>query len=239
MGVERWWFLSKNMTNEIDYDATSPPQDAAAGAAIYTKFVLSIYDPLVFRFENAFVWKCPTRLLLGHYNRHVSGNHLDVGVGTGHLLDKCQFPVDDPTLALMDLNPNSLQFTSARLRRYTPATYLANVLEPIKFELPPFDSIGLNYLLHCLPGSMVDKGRVFSHLKPFLNPGGVLFGTTILGRGVEFNLLGRLFMAVYNSRRILNNRNDDLVDLEENLERNFAKHSLHTIGCVTFFVGQA
>jgi len=226
------------MTNETNHDA-APTQDAAAGAAIYSKFVLSVYDPLVFRFENALVWKCPTQLMLDHYNRHVSGDHLDVGVGTGYLLDKCQFPVDDPTLALMDLNPNSLQFTSARLRRYRPATYLANVLEPIKFELPPFDSIGLNFLLQCLPGSMSDKGRVFSYLRPFLKPGGVLFGTTILGEGVGFNLLGRLFMDVYNSRRILNNRNDNLVDLEENLKRNFAKHSLHTVGCVTFFVGQA
>ncbi len=80
---------------------------------------------------------------------------------------------------------------------------------------------------------------MFSHLKPFLNPGGVLFGTTILGQDVEFNLLGGLFMRVYNSRRILNNRNDNLVDLEENLERNFARYSLHTVGCVAFFVGQA
>ena len=70
----------------------------AVGAAVYTRLVLSIYDPLVFRFENAFVWKCPSRLLLDHYNQHVSGNHLDVGVGTGYLLDNCQFPVHDPTL---------------------------------------------------------------------------------------------------------------------------------------------
>jgi hypothetical protein len=192
----------------------------------------------VFRFENAFVWKCPSRLLLDHYNRHVSGNHLDVGVGTGYLLDKCRFPVHDPALALMDLNPNSLRFTSARIRRYRPTTYLADVLEPIKFELPPFDSIGLNYLLHCLPGSMVDKGRVFGNLKPFLNPAGVLFGTTILGQGVEFNLLGRLFMALYNSRQILNNGDDNLADLEEALERNFAEYFVRRVGCVAFFVGQ-
>ena len=230
--------MARSMTFKTNHDATPPTQDAAAGAAIYTKFVLSIYDPLVFRFENTCVWKCPSRLMLDHYNRHVSGNHLDVGVGTGYLLDNCQFPVDDPTLALMDLNPNCLRFTSARIRRYRPTTYLADVLEPIKLELPPFDSIGLNYLLHCLPRRMSDKGRVFSHLRPFLNPGGVLFGATILGQGVKFNPLGRLFMGVYNSRRILNNRNDNLVDLEENLERNFAKYSVHTVGCVAFFVGQ-
>jgi SAM-dependent methyltransferase len=227
------------MKLETNQNAKPSTEDAVAGAAVYTKFVLSIYDPLVFKFENAFVWKCPTRLLLDHYNRHVSGNHLDVGVGTGYLLDKCQFPADDPRVALMDLNPNALQFTSARIRRYRPATHLANVLEPIKYELPAFDSIGLNYLLQCLPGSMLDKGRVFSNLKPFLKPGGVLFGATILGQSVEFNPLGRLFMGLYNSRRILNNRDDNLADLERNLERNFAEYSLHMVGCVAFFTGRA
>jgi SAM-dependent methyltransferase len=227
------------MAFDSNHEATPQIEDAAAGAAIYTKFVLSIYDPLVFRFENRFVWKCPTRLLLDHYSRHVSGNHLDVGVGTGYLLDKCRYPVHNPTLALMDLNPNPLQFTAARIRRYRPTTYLANVLEPIKYDLPALDSIGLSYVLQCLPGGMVDKGRAFSNLKPFLNPGGVLFGTTILGQDVEFGPLGRLFMAVYNSRRILNNRNDNLADLEGNLEKSFAKYSVHTAGCVAFFAGQA
>jgi hypothetical protein len=226
------------MTFETDHDAKPPSEDAAAGAAVYTKFVLSIYDPLVFIFENPLVWKCPTRRLLDHYNRHVSANHLDVGVGTGYLLDKCRFPADDPRLALMDLNPNALQFTATRLRRYRPTTYLADVLEPIQHELPAFESIGMNYLLQCLPGSMPAKGRAFSHLKPFLNPGGALFGTTILGQGVEFNLLGRLFMGLYNWRRILNNRADNLADLERHLERYFAEYSLHLVGCVAFFAGR-
>jgi SAM-dependent methyltransferase len=227
------------MTFETDHDATPSTEDGAAGAAVYTKFVLSIYDPLVFKFENAFVWKCPTRRLVDHYNRYVSGNHLDVGVGTGYLLDKCRFPADSPRLVLMDLNPNALQFTATRLHRYRPTTYLADILKPIKYDMPAFDSVGMNYMLQCLPGSMPDKGRAFSHLKPFLNPGGVLFGTTILGQGVEFNPLGRLFMGLYNSRRILNNRNDNLADLERNLERHFAEHSLHMVGCVAFFVGRA
>ena len=230
--------MEETRTVKTDHNTTPPHQDAAAGAAIYTQFVLSIYDPLVIDFENPFVWKCPSPLLLEHYNRHVSGNHLDVGVGTGYFLDHCRFPSDDPAIALMDLNPNCLRYTSARLRRYRTTTYLADVLEPINFDLPTFDSIGLNYLLHCLPGNLSYKGRVFSNLKPFLNSGGVLFGTTFLGQGVEFNRLGGLFFRVYNAVRVLNNRNDNLADLEEALERNFAKYSVHTLGCAAFFAGE-
>jgi len=46
--------------------------------------LLSGYDLWVLGFSNTFVWRCPTRLLLEFYNEHISGNHLDVGVGTGY-----------------------------------------------------------------------------------------------------------------------------------------------------------
>lgn len=61
-----------------------PDAAAAAGAAVYSKPLLSGYDLWVLGFSNTFVWRCPTRLLLEFYNEHISGNHLDVGVGTGY-----------------------------------------------------------------------------------------------------------------------------------------------------------
>jgi hypothetical protein len=71
---------------------------AAAGAAIYSKLFLSVYDFYVLGFSNSFVWQCPSRLILAFYNEHISGKQLDVGVGTGYFLDKCQFPVPIPRL---------------------------------------------------------------------------------------------------------------------------------------------
>ena len=91
---------------------TFTPEEIAAGQAIYTPKLLSIYDLLVLGLSNRFIWKCPTPRQLAHYDRHVSANHLDVGVGTGYFLDRCLFPVTAPRVALMDINA---QF--ARLRR--------------------------------------------------------------------------------------------------------------------------
>lgn len=76
---------------------------AVAGQAVYTKRVLHVYDLFVLGFSNRFVWRCPTPALLAHYDRHVTANHLDVGVGTGYFLDRCHFPsaaagVDGATL---------------------------------------------------------------------------------------------------------------------------------------------
>jgi len=212
---------------------------AAAGAAVYSKPVLSVYDLYVLGFSNTFVWQCPSRLILDFYNAHISAKHLDVGVGTGFFLDKCQFPVAHPTLALVDLNPNSLQMTAKRLQRYNPGMYIANVLEPIRIDAAEFDSIAINYLLHCLPGNIPSKGAVFENLKPLLNKnGGVIFGTTILGTGIKRNFLAKILMRAYNSKKIFGNTYDHANDLERVLKENFRDYSMHVVGCVAFFTGR-
>ena len=60
-------------------------KDVAAGAAVYSKFVLAFYDIHVLMFEMPFVFKCPSRKILDFYNSHVSDIHLDVGVGIREL----------------------------------------------------------------------------------------------------------------------------------------------------------
>jgi ubiquinone/menaquinone biosynthesis C-methylase UbiE len=212
---------------------------AAAGAAIYNQPVLSVYDLYVLMFSNTFVWKCPSRLILDFYNENISGKHLDVGVGTGYFLDKCTFPIPDPVIVLSDLNLNSLRTTSKRLQRYNPTTHIANVLEPLHMEPAGFDSIAINYLLHCLPGNLLDKGIVFRNLKPLLNHrGGVIFGTTILGKGVPQNYLAKTLMRIYNSKRIFGNLDDQIIDLDNVLQENFRDYTLRVTGCVAFFAGR-
>jgi len=64
-------------------------EEVVAGQAVYSKRVLGNYDLVVLGLSNRFLWRCPTERLLEHYNRHVTENHLDVGVGTGYFLDNC------------------------------------------------------------------------------------------------------------------------------------------------------
>lgn len=215
----------------------SPTTSAEAGAAIYSKRMLSLYDLGVIELSNRFAWRCPPHLMLDFYNQHISANHLDVGVGTSYFLDTCRFPSNTPRIVLLDLNPNSLNMSAKRLHRYNPTTYLANVLEPLQFDMPKFDSIGLNYLLHCLPGTMRSKHVVFANLKPWLNPGGVVFGTTILSQGIRPNFLARRMMTLYNAKAIFSNREDDLPSLEAALKRYFQSYETNVVGCVAFFYG--
>jgi SAM-dependent methyltransferase len=214
-------------------------EQVAAGQAVYTKTVLRAYDFFVLGLSNRLLWKCPTPRLLAHYNRHVTGNHLDVGVGTGYFLDRCRFPSPAPRLALVDLNANSLEYASRRLARYRPRAYLRNVFEPLGLDAPRFDSVALNYLLHCVPGPIRAKAVIFDRLRPLMNPGAVLFGATLLPDGVPLGPLGRRLMALYNAKGIFSNRADTVDGLERALGRRFSDVSIHLVGCAALFSARA
>ena len=217
---------------------TITAEQVQAGQAVYTKQTLAIYDFVVLTVSNRFVWRCPTPRLLKHYNEHVTANHLDVGVGTGYFLDRCRVPSRQPRLALMDLNLNALEFAAQRVERYQPETYVRNVLEPIAIEGGKFDSVGINYLLHCLPGSIASKSVSLDHLADSLNPGGILFGSTLLHDGVRRNRLARRLMENYNSQGIFSNRNDDLAGLTTALRKRLRDVTVKVVGCAALFTGR-
>ena len=115
-------------------------EQVRAGQAVYTRRSLRLYDFVVLGLTNHLIWNCPTQRLIEQYNKHISENHLDVGVGTGYFLDHCRFPSHTPRIALSDINRNSLDFAAQRIARRTPETYLRNVLEPVSITAVNFDS---------------------------------------------------------------------------------------------------
>ncbi len=211
------------------------PEQVDAGQSIYTKRTLAAYDFIVLGASNHLLWKCPTQRLVAHYNTHVTANHLDVGVGTGYFLDRCQFPSPTPRVALMDLNANALEFAAQRIVRYNPETYCRNVLDPIAPDVGKFDSVGINYLLHCIPGSIESKAIAFDHLKALMNPSAVLFGSTLLQDNVPRNWFAQRLMDTYNQRGIFSNQQDDLEGLRRSLSQRFRDISVEVVGCAALF----
>ncbi len=211
------------------------PRRIKSGHTVYTRAMLSVYDFFVLGFLCRFMWKCRSHHLLDLYNQHITSNHLDVGVGTGYFLDHCRFPTQTPRIALIDLNINSLAVTRRRLSRYAPLTYHRDVLEPIDLDTQPFDSVAINGLLHCLPGTIRTKSVVFDHLKPLVNPGGVIFGCTILNKGVKKSRPAQWTMNSLNKQKVFTNLEDDPEDLKAELSRRFPRHDLRVIGCMALF----
>lgn len=214
-------------------------EQIVAGQAVYTKQTLRAYDFVVLGLSNRFIWKCSTARLLEHYNAHVTANHADVGVGTGYFLDKCRFPTSSPRIALIDLNQTALDFASRRIARYRPETYRRSVFEPLRIDAPKFDSVGLNYLLHCLPGSMQSKSVAFDHMKALMNPGAVLFGSTLLHGGVHRGRFAQRLMKLYNEKGIFSNEADDLDRLEVELRARFRDVSVEVVGCAALFAARS
>lgn len=210
---------------------------AYAGQAVYTPGMLRAYDAVVVKLSNSFVWRCPARRILEQYSRHLTASHLDVGPGTGYYLDRCRFPDASPRITLLDPNPEVLRFAGDRLRRYRPALHAADALKPIGLESASFRSVALGYVLHCLPGNIGSKAVVFDNLIPLVEPGGVVFGSTILNQGVRHTRLGHTLLRVYNRKGIFSNLDDDLDGLERALDRRFGRFELDVTGGVALFAG--
>ena len=207
----------------------------AAGQAVYTPITLKIYDWLVLGISNRFLWRCPTAELEAMYDRNVSDNHLDIGVGTGYFLDKAKWPVANPRITLVDLNPHSLVAASNRIVRYSPSTVAANVFEPLPVQLK-FDSVSMSYLLHCLPGKMSEKAPVvFDHVLNVMAPGAKVFGATILQGDRPRSRPAQIVMNFYNRKGVFSNQNDTAPELECALREKFNEVKIAHRGVVAVF----
>lgn len=213
---------------------------AYRGQAIYSRAFLKVYDFVAYDINSRFYWRCPRSRLVEHYDARLSARHLDIGVGDGRVLDECRFPVPAPEITLMDLNPNSLAAAAARISRYSPRTHRANVLAPWGLPSAAFDSVAMCHLLHCLPGRLSEKATIaFGHARTALAPGGVLFGATILGKGVEFSLPARSTVAIANRLGVLSNLDDDREGLEAALAAGFSDYEVEIVGTVALFTARA
>ncbi|WP_280458545.1 class I SAM-dependent methyltransferase [Nocardia carnea] len=217
-------------------------EDSASrvAAAPYTWPFLTVYDLWVIRLSNQCAWRCDARVMLGLYRDHLGDRHLEVGPGSGWYLANSgrQF---DGEMVLMDLNPVPLAYTRRRLEKVgcVVNAVAGSVLDPVPEAAGSrFDSIGLNFVMHCVPGSFAEKGVAFEHLARVLSDDGVLFGSTILGHRSR-TVFGRALSAVYTRVGAFNNGRDDREGLEEALGAAFRTFSVAEVGDVTLFTARS
>lgn len=201
----------------------------------FNKLTLALYDLVLYGFISKYAWGVSIQRLDAHYRKYVTSNHLEVGVGTGYLLNRIEFPKSMPRLVLMDLSVACLEKTKHTVSRYAPEIYVQNLLEPLRHNIPAFDSIGISYVLHCVPGDIHHKCQGLLHLKPLLKQDGILFGTTVLSKGVSKNILARSAMWLFNVIGVFNNREDSATDLERFLRTHFQILEFEIVGVTAFF----
>lgn len=214
----------------------SAPETTDHGQTFYRTNRLNGYDLVTVKAANYLLWRCPPTRLVELYNQHVTDRHLDIGPGSGYYLDHCTFPSSKPEVTLVDLNPDPLTFVQQRIARYNPSTARADLLDDLP-NIPnaPFDSIALNYVLHCLPQTPGGRGDVFARIKPLLSPQGVLFGSTVVTGGAPATPLSRAFNALYQRMGAFHNQRDTVQSLHEALNQHFTSLILEIRGSVVLF----
>lgn len=213
--------------------------EASRAAAPYTRPFLTLYDLWVIRLSNRFAWQCPAEVMLGLYNDNLGRRHLEVGPGSGWYLANTDLSATE-SITLMDLNPVPADFTARRLADSGCAveTVNGNVLEPVPGAAGGgFDSVGVNFLLHCVPGGFGEKGAAFRHLAKVLDDDGCLFGSTILAQTPP-TMFGRLLYCAYGRVGAFNNGRDARPELEVALRAAFREYSIAEVGAVTLFVAR-
>jgi SAM-dependent methyltransferase len=179
------------------------------------------------------VWRCPTRRLAQQYTQHLRQRHLDVGPGTGYFLAHARLPAGGSVL-LLDPNPDVLAHASRRLAHLNPSVIQADVCKPLPIQ-QRFDSIALNYVLHCLPGPMLQRAAVVGNLATVIEPDGVLFGATVLGTPELHTWLSRAALRDNNRRGIFDNLYDNEADLRAILNGSFEAVDMEIVGSVAVF----
>jgi SAM-dependent methyltransferase len=210
-----------------------PDDPAYRGQADYTPRMLAIYDPWVIGFMAPVVWRCPVPPVLERYRRHLGRRHLDVGPGTGYLLEKTGID-SNAELTLLDPNPNVLAYVTRRFESMKVTTVEADVLKPLPVE-GPFDSAALSFVLHCLPGPMSHKAVAIRNVARVLRRGGVLYGATVLGRSGRHTPPARAFLWAVNRRGTFDNLDDTAEGLQEILAASFETVEIDVVGSVALF----
>ncbi|KAF6814031.1 methyltransferase [Colletotrichum sojae] len=176
---------------------------------------------------------------------------LDIGVGTGYFPARAPLP-RWTEYVLADLNQDCLDVTLPVIERAHPEVgararkvvgdFLTQGEEPKSMfskasALPAggFNAVSLMFLLHCLPGPTARKVEAVGRMGRLLRPGGVVFGATILGKGVSRNPLARLVLWLNNYMGVFDNHQDDAVSFLVPLQKMFNEVRYEVVGCMLLF----
>lgn len=193
---------------------------------------LALYDFALYKIVSPLLWGCTEKFLVQRYKSLSGAAHLEVGVGTGQLLDRAD--LKNVQLGIVDLSDACLRKASRRLRRYHPQIWRRNILKPIALDMR-FDSISINYVMHCVAGSFSEKGCAFKHAKALLKHDGILFGASVL-KTPHSHLLARGFMKALNLLGVFNNLEDNAQELECALRHSFNYVEVQLSGSTALFL---
>ena len=211
-------------------DASDP---AYKGQRDFTPLTLRFYDPFVLSFSARWIWHCPVERLVENYRWHIRPNHLDIGPGTGYFLAHSRIEPGSQ-VTILDPNMEVLRHAAKRLDGYDVTAFEADVLKPLPVH-GPFGSVGMNLVLHCLPGPMARKSAAIRNIAAVLDPQGLFFGSTVLGDEGNHGWAARRMLDLYNGRGSFDNRTDTEENVRQVLDASFEHVEYEVIGSIALW----
>jgi len=192
---------------------------------------LKLYDYLVNDINCSYAWRCHKSNIFENYKNNIKTNHLEIGPGTGYFL-KNNYNIKK--LYLMDINDDTLNFSKSNLsENYQVETINHNIFKD-KLEIKDLESIGLNYVLHCVPGRLEDNiDNLINNLET--NNKVNFFGATVVSDKILQNRLSTIELFFLNKYNIFNNEMDISKNLIDYLKYNQIKFHEKIVGNVLIF----
>ncbi len=193
------------------------------------------YDRLVNEINCEKVWGCSKKYIIDNYNKNINSKHLEIGPGTGYFLKKENLNVDLNKLTLIDVNDKILNYSKNNLQsEYSKIDILSHDLFTTKIPSNiKFNSVGINYVLHCVPGNLQTKlDKLISNLG---NNEYNLFGASVICDSININLIAEYELIFLNAFGIFNNNYDTYEELNEYLNNRNLNFSLKRHGYVALF----
>ena len=194
---------------------------------------IKIYDFVVNDLNCKYAWRCHKNNIFKNYQNNLKNNHLEIGPGSGYFLNPKFHQKKIDNLFLMDINQPILKASKENLDKYYSniQTVNHNIFEKSLNSLQ-IDSIGINYVLHCVPGSLDNKlEKLYLNLPKNTN----IFGATVISDIDKQTPLSKLELKLLNHKGVFNNKLDFSNNFIDFVERNRLPYSYQIIGNVLIF----
>lgn len=187
---------------------------------IVTK-ILPVYDKLVNDINCKYIWKCHKENIFKLYKKNIKKNHLEIDTFSN--------------LHLMDINKDILLFSKKELEKNNKniKIYHHNIFQK-KFYLNNIDSIGCNYVLHCIDGNLENKIELL-HKNLITKKDVVIFGATVINIDKYQNSLAKIELDFLNYFGIFHNKEDNFENVIKYFYKNNIEFNYKIIGNVFLF----
>ena len=193
------------------------------------------YDRYVNEINCEKVWKCSQKHIIDNYRKNIDEKHLEIGPGTGYFLKKENLGVDFNKLTLVDVNTEILDYSKNNLQcECSDIDVVSHNLFTCKIpEGVDFNSVGINYVLHCVPGNLQTK---LDNLICNLGDNKYnLFGASVICDPLHMNVIAEYELIFLNAFGIFHNNNDTYEELDQYLNKTGLNFTLEKQGYVAIF----